>query len=110
MANHCSAGFPACRIAGFQTCVPCLFNHASERVCAPLFIGFFATLSKMAMKYPGWDRKRVPHCAVKRPITFSSASAGAWFSGVPMIVTRINRPRTEPLGTASVYSLPAPAD
>ena len=57
-----------------------------------------------------WDRMRLPHCAVKRPITFSSASAGAWFSGVPMIVTRINRPRTEPLGTASVYSLPAPAD
>jgi hypothetical protein len=50
MANHCSAGFPACRIAGFQTCVPCLFNHAFERVCAPLFIGFFASLSKMAMK------------------------------------------------------------
>jgi hypothetical protein len=53
MANPCSAGFPACRIAGFQTCVPCLFNHAFERVCAPLFIGFFATLSQMAMKYPG---------------------------------------------------------
>jgi len=45
MANPCSAGF--------QTCVPCLFNHAFERVCAPLFMGFFATLSKMAMKYPG---------------------------------------------------------
>jgi hypothetical protein len=53
MANPCSAGFPACRIAGFQTCVPRLFNHAFERVCTPLFIGFFATLSKMAMKYPG---------------------------------------------------------
>jgi hypothetical protein len=33
--------------------VPCLFNHAFARVCAPLFIGFFATLSQMAMKYPG---------------------------------------------------------
>ena len=53
MANPCSAGFPACRIAGFQTCVPRLFNHEFARVCAPLFIGFFATLSKMAMKYPG---------------------------------------------------------
>jgi len=53
MANHCSAGFQACRIAGFQTCVPCLFNHAFERVCAPLFIGFLATLSQKAMKYPG---------------------------------------------------------
>ena len=42
-----------CCIAGFQTCVPRLFNHAFERVCAPLFMGFFATLSKMAMKYPG---------------------------------------------------------
>jgi hypothetical protein len=52
MANHCSAGFQACRIAGFQTCVPRLFNHAFERVCAPLFIRFFATLSQMAMKYP----------------------------------------------------------
>ena len=40
MANPCSAGFPACRIAGFQTCVPRLFNQAFERVCAPLFIGF----------------------------------------------------------------------
>jgi len=47
MANHCSAGF--------QTCVPCRFNHAFERVCAPIFIGFFATLSQMAMKYPGWQ-------------------------------------------------------
>jgi hypothetical protein len=55
MANPCSAGFPACRIAGFQTCVPCRFNHAFERVCAPIFIGFFATLSQMAMKYPGWQ-------------------------------------------------------
>jgi len=40
-------------VSRFQTCVPCLFNHAFARVCAPLFIGFFATLSQMAMKYPG---------------------------------------------------------
>ena len=42
-----------CCIAGFQTCVPRLFNHAFERVCALLFIEYFGTLSKMAMKYPG---------------------------------------------------------
>jgi len=63
--NHaypCSAGFPACcwqaelRLAGFQTCVPRLFNHTFERVCAPLFIGFFATLSQMGYEISGLER------------------------------------------------------
>jgi hypothetical protein len=66
MANPCSAGFPACRIAGFQTCVPSLFNHAFERVCAPLFIGVFATHSQMAMKYPGLSSNQMANAKVRR--------------------------------------------
>jgi hypothetical protein len=46
MANHCSAGFQACRIAGFQTCVPGLFNGASELAGTPLFKGLFTSVSK----------------------------------------------------------------
>jgi len=45
-ANPCSAGFQVCRIAGFQTCVPCLFNDAFELVDTPLFMGVFTSLSK----------------------------------------------------------------
>jgi hypothetical protein len=32
--------------AGFQTCAPCLFNKGFEPLCAHLFSGLFASLSR----------------------------------------------------------------
>ena len=39
-ANPGSAGFQACRIAGFLTCVLWPFQPAFKRICAYIFIGF----------------------------------------------------------------------
>ena len=41
-----SAGFQACRIAGLQTCVPWPFQPAFKRLCAWIFMGLSASLSK----------------------------------------------------------------
>jgi hypothetical protein len=44
-------------IAGFQTCVPCLFNDASELVDTPLFMGVFTSLSKWLLISERWQTR-----------------------------------------------------